>query len=202
MEQKYIWLDSDPVSRSTKQLKDTNDREIKQGHDDATAILLALHSPNIHLLGISTVHGNTDAVATAKNAARCCHAFAAPSNIKVYPGASRPLLRVPRHDPEIHGADGLGGVQGLVDPESSEAASYIAKDESGPIRALEGMSEAIRGVRKSGHKAILIATGPLTNIALFISVYPDLLDAIDMIVFMGGGIGMGNRSSSAGMPFF
>jgi uridine nucleosidase len=64
-----------------------------------------LHSPNIVLLGVSTVHGNTDAENTRKNAARCLHAFGAPPNIQVHPGATKPLLRPARTDPEIHGID-------------------------------------------------------------------------------------------------
>ena len=59
------------------------------------------------------MHGNANADNTVQNAARCLHAIGAPESIKVYPGASKPLLRSPRHDPEIHGPDGLGGVEGL-----------------------------------------------------------------------------------------
>ena len=50
----------------------------------------------------------------------------------------------------------------------------------------------------AGAKVILVASGPLTNIALFLSVYTDLFHAIERIVFMGGGIGVGNRSAVAG----
>lgn len=80
---KPVWLDVDP------------------GHDDATAILLALRSPNIQLLGISTTHGNAPSELTALNAARCLVAFGASKLIKVYPGASKPLLRPAKHDPEV-----------------------------------------------------------------------------------------------------
>jgi uridine nucleosidase len=70
-----------------------------------TAILLALHSPSLELLGVSTVHGNANADCTRKNAARCLHAFGAPNHIQVYPGAVQPLIRPAKADPEIHGID-------------------------------------------------------------------------------------------------
>ncbi|KAI0307001.1 uridine nucleosidase [Multifurca ochricompacta] len=172
----YIWLDCDP------------------GHDDATAILLAIHCSNIRLLGVSTVHGNTTAENTKINASRCLHAFAAPADIKVYGGAIKPLLRPTRHDPEIHGPDGLGGVEGLPSADSSLVRTRI--DHRPAIEAIAG---ALRRTwnDSAGVKVTIVASGPLTNIALFVSVYPDLLDAIERIVFMGGGIGVGNRSAVA-----
>ncbi|KAI0028364.1 uridine nucleosidase [Vararia minispora EC-137] len=167
-----VWLDCDP------------------GHDDATAILLALHTSSIELLGISTVHGNTDATHTALNAARCLHAWGAPPNLRVYAGAAKPLLRAPRYDPEIHGADGLGGVVGLPSPEASEVRARIAVDQP----AIEAIA---RAVREAEGKVVVVASGPLTNVALFVSAYPELLEKIEQIVFMGGGIGIGNRSPGA-----
>lgn len=69
------------------------------------------------------------------------------------------------------------------------------------VRALEGMVNEIRKTWKGGKgdKVTVISSGPLTNIALFISVYPDLIEqgAIDEFVFMGGGVGLGNRSAVA-----
>ncbi|KIY46604.1 Inosine/uridine-preferring nucleoside hydrolase [Fistulina hepatica ATCC 64428] len=179
---KYVWLDIDP------------------GHDDATAILLALYSENIHLLGISTTHGNAPPRHTAVNAARCLQAFGAPDHIRVYPGAEKPLLRAAKADPEIHGTDGLGGVERLPVAGSPELEKWFAKDETGtPFRALEGIVKALRDTWKkgAGFKVTIISSGPMTNIALFVAVYPDLLDAVEEFVFMGGGIGLGNRSAVA-----
>ncbi|KAJ6572581.1 uridine nucleosidase, partial [Mycena sp. CBHHK59/15] len=173
------------------------------GHDDATAILLAINCPNINLLGISTTYGNASSYWTMRNAARCLHAFGAADrypDIRVYLGASKPLLRPAKHDPEIHGVDGLGGVEGLPDPESPEVLSWLAKDTDGShIRALEGMTSKIKDVWKNGegHKVSVISSGPMTNVALFVTVYPDLLDAVEEFVFMGGGVGLGNRSAVA-----
>ncbi|KAF9011495.1 nucleoside hydrolase [Hymenopellis radicata] len=149
MTSRKVWLDVDP------------------GHDDATAILLAIHCPNIDLLGISTVHGNASADHTAINAARCLLAFGASPNLRVYPGASKPLLRPAKHDPEIHGPDGLGGVEGFPATDDPAVLEFIAKNPDGSTaRALDGMTTAIRR-------------------------------AIEEFVFMGGGVGLGNRSAVA-----
>ena len=120
--------------------------------------------------------------------------------MRVYPGASEPLLLAPRHDPEIHGVDGLGGVEGLPKPDDPVVISLFDKyDDGRPIRALEGMSKIIRDIWKNGAgpQVTVISTGPMTNIAHFTSVYADLLPAVEEFVFMGGGVGMGNRSAVA-----
>ncbi|CAA7260116.1 unnamed protein product [Cyclocybe aegerita] len=179
---KYVWLDVDP------------------GHDDATAIMLAVSSPNIQLLGVSTTHGNASSDRTAINAARCLVAFGAPSNIHVHPGATEPLLLPAKHDPEIHGEDGLGGVEGLPTCGDPDILARFAKDADGSnVHALDGMSRSIKETWRngSGPRVTIISTGPMTNIALFVSVYPKLLGAVEEFVFMGGGVGMGNRSSVA-----
>ena len=152
-----------------------------------------------------------------KNAAKCLHAFGAPSSVKVYPGATQPLLRAARYDPEIHGAGGLGGVEGLPSEDLDEVRARMPS-EAATVRALEGMAAAVRDTWKSGQgsKVTLVSSGPMTNIALFSCVYPELISAIgkrafffssqlldyfhslEEIVFMGGGVGLGNRSAAAG----
>jgi len=49
----------------------------------------------------------------------------------------------------------------------------------------------------AGPQVTIVSTGPMTNIALFVSAYPNLLAAVEEFVFMGGGVGMGNRSAVA-----
>ncbi|KAG1735708.1 Inosine/uridine-preferring nucleoside hydrolase domain-containing protein [Suillus paluster] len=184
---KYVWLDVDP-------------RNASQGHDDATALMMACQLENIKLLGVSSVHGNASADCTAKNTARCLHAFAASSDVLVYRGASKPLLRPTKHDPEIHGEDGLGGVVGLPSADSPEVQARFARNDDGSfIHAIEGMATSIKDVwhNGTGRQVSVVSSGPMTNIALFISVYPDLLEAVEQFVFMGGGVGLGNRSAVA-----
>jgi uridine nucleosidase len=129
------------------------------------------------------------------------HAFAAPEHIKVYAGAIAPLLRPARHDAEIHGQGGLRGVEGLPPTDSDSVRARIASDNR---PAIEVIAAAISETWNAGAgaKVTIVASGPLTNIALFVSVYPHLLEAIERIVFMGGGIGIGNRSAVAGAGQF
>ncbi|KAH8118713.1 uridine nucleosidase [Phellopilus nigrolimitatus] len=174
---KRIWLDCDP------------------GHDDATAILLAIHIPGLELVGVSTVHGNTDADNTFKNALRSLYAFAGAPDVLVHAGAAAPLLKPAKHDPEIHGADGLGGVEGL--PGADHPPIRTRREHSAGLRAVEGLARGVRDAVKDGRTLTVVSTGPMTNIALFVSVYPDLLDGVEEFVFMGGGVGLGNRSAVA-----
>jgi uridine nucleosidase len=169
-----------------------------KGHDDAVAILLASQLENIVLLGVSTVHGNTTAEWTLKNATRLVLAFAPHRpDIVVHPGASTPLLRAPTADLEIHGPGGLGGVVGLFDVNDEIVQGALARSQG--LKAIEGLADQVRMALKAAEKITVVATGPLTNIALFVSVYPELLPGIEQICFMGGGVGVGNRSAVSGM---
>ncbi|KAF8481524.1 Inosine/uridine-preferring nucleoside hydrolase domain-containing protein [Gautieria morchelliformis] len=188
--ERIIWLDADPVRyfRATK----------PKGHDDAIAILLALNCPQVKLLGISTVHGNASPHDTWKNAVRLLYAFGAPmQGPHAYAGATKPLIREAKQDPEIHGADGLGGVEGL--PEFTDPLVQARLQQSGNTRAIEAMAKAIQEMWNGGRgqRTTLVTTGPQTNLALFLSLYTDLEPAIEEIIFMGGGLGLGNRSAVA-----
>jgi uridine nucleosidase len=118
----------------------------------------------------------------------------------VYGGAAAPLLRPAQYDVEIHGPGGLGGVEGLAPADSDAVRERIVDDKDHHRPAIEAIAAAIGQTWNAGAgvKVTVVASGPLTNIALFVSVYPHLLDAVERIVFMGGGIGLGNRSAVAG----
>lgn len=68
------------------------------------------------------------------------------------------------------------------------------------VRALEAIFKAVKYAKESGYKLTIATCGPMTNLALFVSVYPDLLSSVERVVMMGGGVGMGNRSSTSGAP--
>lgn len=125
------------------------------------------------------MHGNSSAENIIGNAARCLYAWGAPEHIRVHPGAVKPLIRQARHDPEIHGIDGLGGVEGLPLADLPEVASRLLVNGA-TVRAIEGISDAVKKTWRNGDgdKVTVISTGPMTNIALFISVYPELLEGV------------------------
>ncbi|GAA5921816.1 hypothetical protein JCM3775_001838 [Rhodotorula graminis] len=175
-----VWLDCDP------------------GRDDLVAILLALHLPSLELLGLSSVHGNATIEHMTYNAVRVLCSFATPEQIAstpVHKGAERPLLVRPKEGASVHGVDGLGGVEGLLDMSDPTVAAKQAEALKG--NAILGLADACRGLQ-DGEQMTLIATGSLTNVALFAQVFPDLLvDKVARIVAMAGAEGRGNKSPVA-----
>ncbi|GAA5833486.1 hypothetical protein JCM9279_001540 [Rhodotorula babjevae] len=175
-----VWLDCDP------------------GRDDLVAILLALYLPGIELLGLSSVHGNATLEHMTYNAVRVLCSFGTPEQVAAIPvhkGAERPLLVRPKEGSSVHGIDGLGGVEGLFDMSDPTVAAKQAEALKG--NAVLGLADACRSL-PDGDKLTLIATGSLTNIALFVQVFPDLLlDKVDRIVAMAGAEGRGNKSPVA-----
>ncbi len=150
------------------------------GHDDAIAILLALASPEIELVAVTTVSGNQTLDKTTANALRVLE-FAGRGDIPVYAGADRPFIRELLVAAHVHGESGLDGPdlpppKGAVQPQ--HAVDFIAQE----LRARDG-------------KLTLVPTGPLTNIGLLFSLHPDARP--ERIVLMGGAIGEGNRSPAA-----
>jgi uridine nucleosidase len=136
---------------------------------------------------------------TTLTAARFLRAYGAPGTVKVYPGAVKPLIRPPLYAPAIHGSDGIGGVVGLPEADDPEVQAFIARDGNGStVTALEGLSKAVKQASRDEHKITVVSSGPMTNIALFLCAYPNLLDSVEEFVFMGGAIGQGNRSAAAG----
>jgi inosine-uridine nucleoside N-ribohydrolase len=150
------------------------------GHDDAIALLLAVASPEVELIGVTTVAGNTTIDKTTNNALRVLE-LAGRSDIPVYRGAERPFIRKQDVAVHVHGESGLDGPD-LPQPTTREqelhAVDYLAQE----IRAREG-------------KVTLIPTGPLTNIGLLFALHPDVRP--ERIVIMGGAIGEGNRTPAA-----
>jgi inosine-uridine nucleoside N-ribohydrolase len=150
------------------------------GHDDAIALLLALASPEVELLGVTTVAGNQTLDKTTANAIRVLE-FVGRSDIEVAAGADRPLLREQYVAADVHGETGLDGPD-LPPPQSEPVTQH----------AVDFLAERIRG---SERPVTLIPTGPLTNIALLLALHPDARP--ERIVLMGGAIAEGNTTPAA-----
>jgi inosine-uridine nucleoside N-ribohydrolase len=150
------------------------------GHDDAIALLLAVASPEVELIGVTTVAGNQTLDKTTNNALRVLE-FAGRDDIPVYAGADRPFIRPQDVAAHVHGESGLDGPD-LPQPKQSaqpeHAVDYLART----IREREG-------------KVTLVPTGPLTNVGLLFALHPDALP--ERIILMGGAIGEGNRTPAA-----
>ncbi|GAA5975883.1 hypothetical protein JCM11641_002828 [Rhodosporidiobolus odoratus] len=168
------------------------------GRDDLVAILFALHLDSIELLALSTVHGNSSIENITYNCVRILCSFGTPqqiAKIPVYKGTASPLVQPVREEASVHGADGLGAVEGLLDMTDPTVAAKQA--QALRSNAVTGIADTCRALAP-GQKLTLVATGSFTNIALFISVFPDLLlEKVDRIVCMGGAEGRGNKSPVA-----
>jgi pyrimidine-specific ribonucleoside hydrolase len=152
------------------------------GHDDALAITLALARPELKLLGITTVGGNSPLANTTRNALRVL-ALLGRNDVPVAPGAERPLLREPWIPVEFHGASGLDGAD-LPEPEAAPRAEGAL-----------AMAEAL--IARAGEPVTLVATAPLTNVALLLRARPRIREGIERICLMGGSLGEGNTTAAA-----
>lgn len=146
--------------------------DMDPGIDDAMAIILACHAQNLEVLGISTVSGNVHVEKCTANALRTLEAIGK-TDIPVYVGQKRPLLR--EHEPaeEIHGKDGLGDA-GIPEPRRSPEKK----------RAIEFIVDTI--MSHPPGEITLIATGPLTNVALAILLEPEIATRLRELIIMGG----------------
>lgn len=152
------------------------------GHDDALAILLALHRPELDVRAITTVAGNVGLAATTRNA-QAVLALAGRADVPVASGADRPLVRPLRTAAQVHGTSGLEGAD-LPAP-------------AAPLHPGGAVALIAETVRASDVPVTLVPTGPLTNIALFLGAHPELRDRIARICLMGGSMGEGNWTASA-----
>lgn len=152
------------------------------GHDDAIALLLALASPEIELLGVTTVAGNTTLPKTTANALRVLEK-AGRSDIPVAAGCDRPLVRDLVVAEEVHGTSGLEGP--ILQQPSVSAVSAHAVDLIHDL------------VMTSPEPVTLVPTGPLTNVALALALRPEISDRLHQIVLMGGSTGLGNVTPAA-----
>lgn len=149
------------------------------GIDDAVAIALALGSPEVNVIGVSTVGGNSGLAATTNNALRLLEFFGR-TDIPVASGYDEPYRRAKAetgYEP-VHGHDGLAGVD-LPAPTtkvvSTDAPAFLAEK-----------------IRNSSDPVTLVAIGPLTNIAHLVDQHPDVIPMVDRFVIMGGAARTGN----------
>ena len=151
------------------------------GHDDALAMMLALTNPEIELLAVTTSAGNQTPEKTLNNAMRLL-TLMHHQEIPVAGGNRTPLLKPLETAGNVHGKSGLDGAD-LPDPDFAVQ----------PLTAIELIAQTLR---ESTTPVTLVVTGPMTNIALFLRVYPELKTKIAQIVYMGGAMGLGNWTPS------
>jgi purine nucleosidase len=153
------------------------------GQDDAIALMLAMASPGeLDLLGISAVAGNVPLVLTEANA-RAIRDVAGRSEVPVYAGCPRPMIKPLETAEYVHGKSGIDGAN-LPQPSRPVEESH----------AVDWLIDILR----NAEAPITVATlGPLTNIAMAIIMAPEIIDNISELVLMGGALSLGNITPAA-----
>jgi inosine-uridine nucleoside N-ribohydrolase len=142
------------------------------GLDDAHAMLYLLAQPDVDIIGVTAVFGNTRVEQAARNAATVLDVAGRP-DVPIYLGAAGPLQGEATIDTRWHGVDGLGdrGLPGPAPPAQREcAADYL-----------------VRIANEHPGRIDLLAIGPLTNLALALDADNSFMTRFRSVVIMGGG---------------
>lgn len=153
------------------------------GTDDAIAIISALASDEAKVLALTSVNGNVEHRHTAANNLNLIE-YLSVSSVEVAEGASLPLYPRGNYYGSTHGASGLGTV------ELPPAASLAFSEDRAPALIS-------REAKRQGGRLELLVIGPMTNIAIALSLYPEIAGQIKHIWFMGGAVAGGNVSTAA-----
>jgi purine nucleosidase len=161
--------------------------DMDSGIDDALALILALKSPEVQILGITAVAGNAPVEMTSANTRRVLE-YLNIENIPVAMGAANPLNHPLEDALSYHGPDGLGNC-GLPPPRL-------------PLHPAKAWDFLARLVLDAPGEVTLLATGPLTNVAYTFELHPELPGLLARLVLMGGAYGLtpygkGNRTPYA-----
>ncbi|TQN60153.1 nucleoside hydrolase [Agrobacterium tumefaciens] len=154
------------------------------GQDDAAAIMLAFASPEeIEILGLCAVAGNVPLKLTSRNIRIICE-LCGRTDIPVYEGAEKPLVRKPITAEHVHGSTGLDGP--VLDEPTMEAQKQ---------HAVDFIIETL--MREPAGTVTLCTLGALTNVALALLKAPEIADRIKELVMMGGGFFEGGNITPA-----
>lgn len=152
------------------------------GTDDAIALVTALYTPEFDLRAVTTVSGNVALKYTSQNTLNLIRHLGFDTKVAV--GASHPILNEIKHSESItHGDTGMGTI--------------VLPKTDAPFYEKNAVETIIEEARACAGELVLIPTGPITNIALAIMVYPELKNLVKEIVFMGGAMIGGNITTTA-----
>lgn len=152
------------------------------GVDDSIALLTAFTLDNIDIKGISAVAGNTTLENAFRNARNVAY-LGGRQDIKVYAGADKPFIKELKIATHAHGENGLGGA--------------IIEDSKAPVESQKAWDAMYEEAKKCNGEMVVIAVGPLTNVAYAIAKHPDFLDYVKELNIMGGAADGGNTTPAA-----
>lgn len=142
------------------------------GVDDALALLMAFNDPRHEVVGLSIAAGNVGLAHTVANALKLCEV--AGVDVPVFAGCAEPLLHPARDAAYVHGRDGFGDI-------GYPPATRVAESEHAALAIL-------RLSHEHAGKLLLVALGPLSNIALALKLDPTLPSRVARLVVMGGAV--------------
>jgi inosine-uridine nucleoside N-ribohydrolase len=172
------------------------------GIDDALALLMALASPEVSVEAITSVAGNVPVDLTTANVHRIVSVAAPAVRPRVARGAAAPLRGPLVTAPEFHGDDGLGGAASLRDPGGQPRYPVPAPEATGGGHALDGADLILEMADRFAGQLVIVALGPLTNLAVALERDRRRLSRVARIVIMGGAIvEPGNVTPSAEFNF-
>lgn len=143
------------------------------GVDDAIALLSLAGEPGVRIVAVGSVHGNTDAARAARNALTVLDLVGL-REVPVAVGAARPLAQPVELSAEVHGDDGLGG--------AAPPATAVERQPVGTPAAVQ----LVEVIRAHPGGCTVLATGPLTNLALAVLLDPGIVGLVPSVVVMGG----------------
>lgn len=145
--------------------------DVDTGIDDAFALLYACASPEAELLAATCVMGNVSTARVVRNTQAVLE-LVGRGDVEVAAGAERPLVRDHQLFPYVHGENGIGGAE-LPPPTAAASNRHAART-------------ILETVRERPDEVLLVATGPLTNVALALTEEPELPRLLRGFVLMGG----------------
>ena len=156
--------------------------DVDTGTDDAVAIMFAALHPDLELLAVTTVNGNVPLEHTTDNTLRVLD-FIGHSQVPVYAGLSRPLVRHDFPGEKDYASDEKTNMHGL---ELDIPAPTSTAQETGAVEFL------VETLRATTEQIALVPVGPLSNIGAALAIDPKLAEAVHEVVIMGGGYRHGN----------
>jgi inosine-uridine nucleoside N-ribohydrolase len=162
--------------------------DVDTGTDDAVAIMLAALHPDLELIAVTTVRGNVPLERCTENSLRVLDHIGR-SDIPVYEGCASPLAR--DDFPSPRGREGEGEIHG----EYLELPDAVTKKQE--EIAANYLVSRFRRAAADGEELVLVATGPLTNLALALRLDPDFASNVRRLIIMGGGHEIDNITPSA-----
>jgi len=157
--------------------------DMDPGIDDAVALVMALGSRDVEILGVTVVSGNVHVDQGVRNVLRITDYLG--KKVDIYKGSEKPLIRDLVTSEHVHGSDGLG-----------DSDLPLRKEITARENAIKFIVESTLSERVS-----IVATGPLTNIAKAILIEPNISSKVEEIVVMGGCFGLTRYAKGNVTPY-